>query len=638
MKNDEALSGFLRGTAATFRALAGRNDLEVGFVKGGRPGGYGEHVRLPMPKQALPKDEVADLRGIADGWALKLRHHDAALHQKRMPESAEAQAVYEALETARYEAVGSRYFPGVRKNLRAHEDADCKAKNFHRLTAREDAPFADAIGMLARELFTGEKAPDSARNLIDLWRAEIEEKAGSDLSDLHNMIDDQEAFSRGMRRLLDHLSLEDDLLEEPPEQEGDDQDQQDGDDAPDDEQESQGGEQGDSDETDPNGDDQQQESGADDAETGEGDVDDQQLEAQSQEEQPAGPGEQPEFDGRNEPVERGYEPFSREYDEIVFADELCESMELARLRAMLDKQLAALQSVVSRIANRLQRRLMAQQNRGWDFDLEEGILDAAKLARIVAMPSTPLSFKLEHDTDFRDTVVTLLIDNSGSMRGRPITIAALSADILARTLERCGVKVEILGFTTRQWKGGQSREAWVDAGKPPKPGRLNDLRHIIYKAADTPWRRARKNLGLMLREGLLKENIDGEALLWAHERLLARNEQRRILMVISDGAPVDDSTLSVNSGNYLERHLREVINWIQTRSPVELLAIGIGHDVTRYYQHAVTINDPEELGGTMLRELSDLFDEKPKRGPKRPLRHVAADTARDKGHGDKDRW
>ncbi|OSQ39478.1 cobaltochelatase subunit CobT [Thalassospira mesophila] len=638
MKNDEALSGFLRGTAATFRALAGRNDLEVGFVKGGRPGGYGEHVRLPMPKQALPKDEVADLRGVADGWALKLRHHDAALHQKRMPESAEAQAVYEALETARYEAVGSRYFPGVRKNLRAHEDADCKAKNFHRVTTRDDAPFADAIGMLAREMFTGEKAPDSARNLIDLWRGEIEEKAGSDLSDLRSMLDDQEAFSRGMRRLLDHLSLEDDLLEDPPEEEGDDQDQQDGDDAPDDEQESQGGEQGDSDETDPNGDDQQQESGEDDAEAGEGDVDDKQLEAQSQEEQPAGPGEQPEFDGRNEPVERGYEPFSREYDEIVFADELCESMELARLRAMLDKQLAALQSVVSRIANRLQRRLMAQQNRGWDFDLEEGILDAAKLARIVAMPSTPLSFKLEHDTDFRDTVVTLLIDNSGSMRGRPITIAALSADILARTLERCGVKVEILGFTTRQWKGGQSREAWVEAGKPPKPGRLNDLRHIIYKAADTPWRRARKNLGLMLREGLLKENIDGEALLWAHERLLARNEQRRILMVISDGAPVDDSTLSVNSGNYLERHLREVINWIQTRSPVELLAIGIGHDVTRYYQHAVTINDPEELGGTMLRELSDLFDEKPKRGPKRPLRHVAADTAKDKGHGDKDRW
>lgn len=639
MKNDEALSGFLRGTAATFRALAGRNDLEVGFVKGGRAGGYGEHVRLPMPKQALPKDEVADLRGVADGWALKLRHHDVALHARRMPETAEAQAVYDALETARCEAVGSRYFPGVRKNLREHAEQDCRAKNFHRLTAREDAPFADAIGMLAREIFTGEPAPSSARPLIDLWRAHIEENAGTDLNDLCDLIDDQDAFARGLRRLLDHLSLEDDIDEAPPENDGEDEDEKEGETDPDEELDSQGGQQGQADESEPDGDDQQQDAGTEEAEAGEGDIDDQQLEAMSQEEQPAGPGEQPEFDGRNEPIERGYEPFTREFDEIVTADELCEGLELSRLRAMLDKQLANLQNVVSRLANRLQRRLMAQQNRGWDFDLEEGILDAAKLARIVSTPSTSLSFKQEQDTDFRDTVVTLLIDNSGSMRGRPITIAALSADILARTLERCGVKVEILGFTTRQWKGGQSREKWVENGKPPKPGRLNDLRHIIYKAADTPWRRARKNLGLMLREGLLKENIDGEALLWAHERLLGRSEQRRILMVISDGAPVDDSTLSVNSGNYLERHLREVIDWIQTRSPVELLAIGIGHDVTRYYQRAVTINDPEELGGTMLRELSDLFDEQEGgRQPKRPMRHVPADTAKDKATGDRDRW
>ncbi|MFC4235680.1 cobaltochelatase subunit CobT [Thalassospira xianhensis] len=638
MKNDEALSGFLRGTAATFRALAGRNDLEVGFVKGGRAGGYGEHVRLPMPKQALPKDEVADLRGVADGWALKLRHHDVALHARRMPETAEAQAVYDALETARCEAVGSRYFPGVRKNLREHAEQDCRAKNFHRLTAREDAPFADAIGMLAREIFTGEPAPQSARPLIDLWRAHIEKNAGADLVDLSDVLDDQDAFARGLRRLLDHLSLEDDIDDAPPENEGEDEDEKDGETDPDEELDSQGGQQGQADESEPDGDDQQQDAGTEEAEAGEGDIDDQQLEAMSQEEQPAGPGEQPEFDGRNEPIERGYEPFTREFDEIVTADELCEGLELSRLRAMLDKQLANLQNVVSRLANRLQRRLMAQQNRGWDFDLEEGILDAAKLARIVATPSTSLSFKQEQDTDFRDTVVTLLIDNSGSMRGRPITIAALSADILARTLERCGVKVEILGFTTRQWKGGQSRERWVENGKPPKPGRLNDLRHIIYKAADTPWRRARKNLGLMLREGLLKENIDGEALLWAHERLLVRSEQRRILMVISDGAPVDDSTLSVNSGNYLERHLREVIDGIQTRSPVELLAIGIGHDVTRYYQRAVTINDPEELGGTMLRELSDLFDEQGARQPKRPMRHVPADTARDKATGDRDRW
>ena len=642
MKNDEALSGFLRGTAATFRALAGRNDLEVGFVKGGRPGGYGEHVRLPMPKQAMPKGEVADLRGVADGWALKMRHHDAALHARRMPETAEAQAVYDALETARCEAVGSRYFPGVRKNLHEHFEQDCHTKGYHRLTAQEDAPFADAIGMLAREVFTGEKAPESARPLIDLWRSHIEEKAGADLGDLRDLLDDQDAFARSMRRLLDHLSLENDLGDDsPPDQDSEDDEEQGGENDPDqDEMESQGGQQGQNDESEPDGSDEQQDAGTEDAEAGEGDIDDQQLEAMSQEEQPAGPGEQPEFDGRNEPLERGYEPFTREFDEIVTADELCEGLELSRLRAMLDKQLANLQNVVSRLANRLQRRLMAQQNRGWDFDLEEGILDAAKLARIVSTPSTSLSFKQEQDTDFRDTVVTLLIDNSGSMRGRPITIAALSADILARTLERCGVKVEILGFTTRQWKGGQSRERWVDQGKPPKPGRLNDLRHIIYKAADTPWRRARKNLGLMLREGLLKENIDGEALLWAHERLLGRSEQRRIMMVISDGAPVDDSTLSVNSGNYLERHLREVIDWIETKSPVELMAIGIGHDVTRYYQRAVTINDPEELGGTMLRELSDLFEEQGARQPKRPLRHVPADNgqARDRAAGDRDRW
>lgn len=638
MKDDEALSGFLRGTAATFRALAGRNDLEVGFVKGGRPGGYGEHVRLPMPKKALPDDEVADLRGMADGWALKMRHHDQAMHARRMPETAEAQAVYDALETARCEAVGSRYFPGVRKNIRDHMETECHAKNYHRLTTREDAPFADAISMLAREVFTGEPAPESARPLIDLWRSEIEKKAGADLADLAELLDDQEAFSRGMRRLLDHLSLEDDLLEEPPEEEGDDQDAESNEDQADNDQDSQGGQQGETEESDEDNSDQQQEAGSEDAEAGEGDIDDQQLEAQGQEENPAGPGEQPEFDGRNEPLERGYEPFTREFDEIVNANELCDSLELSRLRAMLDKQLGPLQNVVSRLANRLQRRLMAQQNRGWDFDLEEGILDAAKLARIVAMPSTPLSFKLEQDTEFRDTVVTLLIDNSGSMRGRPITIAALSADILARTLERCGVKVEILGFTTRQWKGGQSREKWVESGKPPKPGRLNDLRHIIYKAADTPWRRARKNLGLMLREGLLKENIDGEALMWAHNRLLGRSEQRRILMVISDGAPVDDSTLSVNTGNYLERHLRDVIDLIETRSPVELLAIGIGHDVTRYYRRAVTINDAEELGGVMARELSDLFDENGARPQRRPMRHVPADVARDKAAGDRDRW
>ncbi len=304
-----------------------------------------------------------------------------------------------------------------------------------------------------------------------------------------------------------------------------------------------------------------------------------------------------------------YKAFTTRFDEIVEADELCDPDELQRLRDYLDKQLQNLHSVVARLANRLQRRLMAQQSRSWEFDLEEGVLDTARLPRIIIDSQQPLSFKQEKDMAFRDTSVTLLIDNSGSMRGRPITVAATCADILARTLERCGVKVEILGFTTRAWKGGQSREAWLQAGKPPNPGRLNDLRHLIYKSADAPWRRARKNLGLMMREGLLKENIDGEALDWAHQRLLGRSEQRKILMMISDGAPVDDSTLSVNPGNYLERHLRHVIEEIETRSPVELIAIGIGHDVTRYYKRAVTIVDAEELGGAMTEKLAELFDE-----------------------------
>ena len=323
---------------------------------------------------------------------------------------------------------------------------------------------------------------------------------------------------------------------------------------------------------------------------------------------------------RNEPRGPDYRPFTARFDETVGAEELCEPEELDRLRGYLDKQLSHLQGVVARLANRLQRLLLAQQNRAWEFDLEEGLLDPARLSRVIVDPLHPLSFKREKDTDFRDTVVTLLLDNSGSMRGRPITVAATCADILARTLERCGVKVEILGFTTRAWKGGQSREAWLAAGKPPNPGRLNDLRHIVYKAADAPWRRARKNLGLMMREGLLKENIDGEALDWAHKRLLARSETRKILMMISDGAPVDDSTLSVNPGNYLERHLRWVIEDIETRSPVELIAIGIGHDVTRYYRRAVTIVDAEELGGVMTEKLAELFEEHPADDRFRPAR------------------
>jgi cobaltochelatase CobT len=339
------------------------------------------------------------------------------------------------------------------------------------------------------------------------------------------------------------------------------------------------------------------------------DTEDSDMDMEAGEEQPGRPSKrhEPDFNrGRNEPA---YRAFTTQFDEVIDAAELCDADELTRLRHMLDQQLSHLQAVVAKLANRLQRRLLAKQNRSWNFNLEEGLLDAARLPRVIVNPELPLSYKQESDTEFRDTVVSLLIDNSGSMRGRPITVAAMTGDILARTLERCGVKVEILGFTTRMWKGGQSREHWIAGGKPSNPGRLNDLRHIVYKSADAPWRRARKNLGLMLREGILKENIDGEALLWAHNRLIGRPEQRKIMMVISDGAPVDDSTLSVNPGNYLEHHLRQVIDWIELRSPVELIAIGIGHDVTRYYRRAVTLVDVEQLGGTVLEQLAALFEE-----------------------------
>jgi cobaltochelatase CobT len=461
------------------------------------------------------------------------------------------------------------------------------------------------------EKLTGRAAPRSGEKIVGLWRTFIEDKAGADLESLSDKLEDQTAFARVVRDMLASMDMAEELGEDQLDEENDD-------DA----------------EDQPQGEDQQQESGETDSGSDDSESDDAEASAEEQE---AGeteavdatademsddedvdaetPGEarRPNDPFANLSRDVDYKIFTQAFDETIGAEELCDEEELDRLRAFLDKQLASLQGVVGRLANRLQRRLMAQQNRSWDFDLEEGVLDTARLTRVVIDPMQPLSFKQERDTQFRDTVVTLLLDNSGSMRGRPITVAATCADILARTLERCGVAVEILGFTTRAWKGGQSREKWLKDGKPPNPGRLNDLRHIIYKSADAPWRRARRNLGLMMREGLLKENIDGEALLWAHSRLIGRPEQRRILMMISDGAPVDDSTLSVNPGNYLERHLRAVIDLIETRSPVELIAIGIGHDVTRYYRRAVTIVDAEELAGAMTEQLAALFGEEDRR-------------------------
>lgn len=594
-----------RVTASTLRAMGHAKDLEVNYGQSA-PGLSTEAAHLPTPQANMNAEAMARFRGMSDALALRLRHHDADTHRTNMPDGADARRVYEAVEQVRCEALGSQRLSGASENLHALLEERCRAKGYNGIKERDDALLPEVVSLLVREHLSGRELPASAQDFVDLYRADIEKKISGDLQDLIKNADDQSAFAESVNHMLQSLDmLQDDMADES----SDEEDQSDSDD----------GESGDQD-TDTSDSDMDADASmageTDESDATEGmdfdpDFSEDDMNPGEGEEEPAGPSEyDPDWRRNDTGDNQPYRAYTVEFDEITEAAELCEADELARLRHQLDQQLSHLQGVVGKLANRLQRRLLAQQTRSWEFDLEEGMLDAGRLSRVVIDPVAPLSFKRETDTDFRDTVVSLLIDNSGSMRGRPITVAAMSADILARTLERCGVKVEILGFTTRSWKGGSAREKWVGQGKPKNPGRLNDLRHIVYKSADMPWRRARPSLGLMLREGLLKENIDGEALLWAHNRLLGRPEQRRILMVISDGAPVDDATLSANPGNYLERHLREVIHYIETKSEVELTAIGIGHDVTRYYRRAVTIVDAEELGGTMMARLTDLFDEK----------------------------
>jgi cobaltochelatase CobT len=594
-----------RAVAGALRAISGKPELEITYASERAqlvPGA----ARLPEPPRRMTRKDAAILRGQADALALKLACHDPKIHSGLLPKSTDARAVFEAVEQARCEAIGARRMAGVAQNLTAMLDERYTKASFEDIADRDDAPIEDALALMIRQRLTGLEPPASAKKVVEMWRPWVEERAGKNLEHLDLLVNDQRAFARTIHEMLSALDMGDELAglldDELSEESDPDSDQDPG--------QEEGGERGD--ET------------SDGMQSSEADASDDEPDFGEMEKADAPASEMPdEADAEDanditEPPRRSlsnsegrgdYRFYTSKFDETLNAEDLCEPEELARLRSYLDKQLTNLQGVVGRLANRLQRRLLAQQARAWDFDLEEGVLDPARLSRVVTDPMQPLSFMRERDTDFRDTVVTLLLDNSGSMRGRPITVAATCADILARTLERCGVKVEILGFTTRAWKGGASREAWLQAGKPPNPGRLNDLRHIIYKSADAPWRRARKNLGLMMREGLLKENIDGEALDWAHDRLLGRPENRRILMMISDGAPVDDSTLSVNPGNYLERHLRAVIDKIENRSPVELIAIGIGHDVTRYYRRAVTIVDAEELGGVMTEKLAELFDE-----------------------------
>ncbi len=596
---------FKKALAEATKTLANVPELNVSYTVD--PAGMsGDTMRLPQVTRRMTAQEVLLARGTADAMAMKLRFHNPATNGKYAPQGEIASAVFDALETARCEALGARALPGTAKNIGAKIESEALAQGFEKATDPAQAPLAATAGYLLRELATGKALPKAAQNVLDLRRDTLEGQAGSTLQNALESLDDQAAFARLARQVISDLGYGDQL--------GDDPDQ-------DDENED--------DEAEEDGENEQDQEGADEENSQEQDQqppedqDDEEQQMQSEiaaqddpnaqvadetEIEDGDPPDEPPAPAPHSDADPLYRAFTTDYDEEIRAEELADPAELERLRAYLDQQLAPFKSAVGRLANRLQRRLQAQQNRTWNFDLEEGVLDAARLARVVANPTTPLSFKQESDIEFKDTVVTLLIDNSGSMRGRPISIAAICADVLARTLERCQVKVEILGFTTRAWKGGQSREAWLKADRPALPGRLNDLRHIIYKGADAPWRRSHTNLGLMMKEGLLKENIDGEALEWAYRRMLKRPEARRILMVISDGAPVDDSTLSVNPASYLEKHLRDVIDMVETRKGVELIAVGIGHDVTRYYSRAVTITDVEQLAGAMTEQLANLFE------------------------------
>lgn len=610
-KSDNPADPFKKALAEASKVMA--NDPELTVTYSVDPSGLsGDAMRLPQISRRMTRDEVLLARGTADALALNRRYHNGQTHARYTPQGEMARELYEAMETARCEAVGARDMPGTAGNIDAKIGHEAMRRGYDQCKEPAEAPLSVAAGYLIRHLATGREMPQGAQNVMELWRPFIEEQAGGTLDNLDGMLEDQAAFAKFARQVITDLGYGDQI--------GDDPDQLDEDQE--DEAQEDGEEQEDPDST---GQDQE---GEEDAEgTPEQSQEEQQDAAQAQvsmddmaDQEMGDEAELPEGEAPLEPpapqpvseADPEYKVYSTEHDEEITAEDLAEPIELERLRAYLDQQLEPLKGAVSRLANKLQRRLQAQQNRSWEFDLEEGMLDAGRLARVVANPTTPLSFKVEKDTEFRDTVVTLLLDNSGSMRGRPISIAAICADVLARTLERCNVKVEILGFTTRAWKGGLAREAWLNDGRPQQPGRLNDLRHIIYKGADAPWRRARANLGLMMKEGLLKENIDGEALEWAHRRMMGRPEARKILMVISDGAPVDDSTLSVNPANYLEKHLRDVIAMVEKRRQVELLAIGIGHDVTRYYDRAVTITDVDQLAGAMTEQLAALFDSDPR--------------------------
>ncbi|MBI1273728.1 MAG: cobaltochelatase subunit CobT [Alphaproteobacteria bacterium] len=619
---DTPAETFKRATAATIRAVSRAPDLDIVFSTEA-PATRGKRVRVPLPSIALTQSERTHVRGASDAAALRVRHHDPKLHARAAAQAGGgemARAIFDVMEQARCEALGAAAMPGVAANLVALLEDRCAKQGLGQVTERAQAPLPDVMRMMTYEALLQTPPPQAGKAALDLWRPWLTKRIGRQLQQLPASMHDQKLFADNIRKLLRAMQMDFPSSREQEEGEESEDSKPEPAEAPQTETETVSAESGAADKS------ENEPAEAILAASDESAMADEQEEDETQDgatdPEAGAPPWHNEGAMANGPRTQ-YRVFTDRFDEIASAGDLCHPDELGRLRGLLDQQVRSYQGMITRLANRLQRRLLAKQTRAWEFDLEEGLLDTARLARIVAAPAHPLSYKREKQADFRDTIVTLLLDNSGSMRGRPITLAAMSADILARTLERCSVKVEILGFTTRAWKGGLARDEWVKHGKPANPGRLNDLRHIVYKTADEPWRHARRNLGLMLREGLLKENIDGEALMWAHARLLARPEQRRIMMVISDGAPVDDATLSVNPSHYLESHLRSVIDWIETMSDIELLAIGIGHDVTRYYRRAVTLTDAEQLGGVMMEQLASLFDEEQRPGARRGRRGTA---------------
>ena len=597
---------FKKALAEATKVLANDPELSVTFSVD-PPGGSTDSIRLPQVSRKMTRQEVLLARGTADAMAMRHKYHNANTFNRNAPPGQMARDIYDAMETARCEAIGAKDMPGTASNIDAKIENEALRQGFADIKEANQAPLPTAAGYLIRHLATGRELPKDAANVMNLWRSFIEEQTDGNLANLDDNLADQTSFAKFTRQVIKDLGYGDQLGDDP---DYEDEDLEDQAESEEDDQPDSSGDEDNNEEQDTDASPEQSQDDQQDAASAQVSLDDM-ADSEMGEEAEMPDGESPLDPPAPQPIsdaDPDYAVYKVDFDEEIRAEDLAEPQELERLRAYLDQQLEPLKGAVGRLANKLQRRLQAQQNRSWEFDLEEGTLDAGRLARVIANPTTPLSFKVEKDTEFRDTCVTLLLDNSGSMRGRPISIAAICADVLARTLERCSVKVEILGFTTRAWKGGQSREEWLAEGRPQNPGRLNDLRHIIYKSADAPWRRARPNLGLMMKEGILKENIDGEALEWAHRRMTARAEARKILMVISDGAPVDDSTLSVNPANYLEKHLRDVIAMVEKRRQVELLAIGIGHDVTRYYERAVTITDVEQLAGAMTEQLAGLFD------------------------------